>query len=57
MKPTIYIAPQGYVYDYLIPRFDENGEQLHLYADKIAISRFDDINNYTLILNPKEKQL
>lgn len=55
MKPTIYIAPQGYVYDYLISHFDEDGEQLHLYANKIAIGRFDDINNYILILDPKEK--
>ena len=56
MKSTIYTAPEGYVYDYLIPRFGKDGEELHLYANKLSVSRFDNVDNYKLILDPREKK-
>ena len=56
MKSVIYTAPEGYVYDYLEPHFDENGEALHLYANKLSVARLDDVNNYKLILDPREKK-
>lgn len=55
MKSTIYTAPSGFVYDYLNPKMGPDGEELHLYANKLSISRFDTIDNYQLILDPKEK--
>ena len=29
MKRKLLIAPKGYVYDWAVPRYDENNEQLH----------------------------
>ena len=55
MKSTIYIAPSGFVYDYLNPKMGPDGEELHLYANKLSISRFDTIDNYQLVLDPKER--
>lgn len=56
MKNIIYTAPSGFVYDYLNLKTGPNGEELHLYADKISIGRFDTIDNYQLVLDPKEKK-
>lgn len=55
MKHIIYTAPSGFVYDYLNPKTGPDGEELHLYANKLSIGRFDTIDNYQLILDPKEK--
>lgn len=55
MKSIIYTAPKGFVYDYLNSKTGPDGEELHLYANKLSISRFDTIDNYKLILDPKEK--
>lgn len=56
MKSIIYIAPQGFVYDYLNPKIDADGKEIHLYANKISISHFDTIDNYKLVQDPKEKK-
>ena len=56
MKSTIYTAPRGFVYDYLNPKIDPDGKEIHLYANKISISHFDTIDNYKLVLDPKEKK-
>lgn len=55
MKSTIYTAPSGFVYDYLNPKMGPDGEELHLYANKLSISRFDTIDNYQLVLDPEER--
>lgn len=54
MKRELVIAPKGYVYDWATPRYDENNKQLHLYAERLSISKFDNINNYKLIEEVKK---
>lgn len=49
MRNIIYTAPAGYVYDWAQPHYnDETGEQEHLNADRLSLSRFDKIENYIL---------
>ena len=47
-RMTPYIAPDGYVYDYAIPR--EDGE--HLYVKYLYLTKFDSIRNYILVEDP-----
>jgi hypothetical protein len=46
---TIYSAPEGYYFDWAIPRYDESGVELHLYVDKLSLCTFDTIDNYKLV--------
>ena len=48
MKRQVYTAPAGYVYDWVEPHYNEENEPIHLYAKKLSISRFDNIDNYKL---------
>lgn len=48
MKRQVYTAPAGYVYDWAEPHYDDMGEQVHLYAKSLSISKFDTIDNYVL---------
>lgn len=57
---TSYIAPDGFVYDFAEPRYtiiitDGNEETIedHLYAKYLYLNRFDSIDNYTLIKDPR----
>jgi hypothetical protein len=58
---TVYAAPDGKVYDWAEPHIatiiDENGETIerteHLYAKYLSVARFDDINNYILVDDPR----
>ena len=60
-RMTEYIAPDGFVYDYATPRFSTIKEpdgsttqvEEHLYAKYLYLTRFDDINNYKTIADPK----
>ena len=45
---TAYTAPDGYVYDYAVPREDGT----HLYVKYLYLTRFDNINNYILVEDP-----
>ena len=45
---TAYEAPNGYVYDYAVPR--EDGQ--HLYVKYLYLTRFDSIDNYVLVEDP-----
>ena len=56
MKSIIYIAPQGFVYDYLNPKIDADGKEIHLYANKISISHFDTIDKYRLVQEAEGKK-
>lgn len=47
-RMTSYEAPDGYVYDYAVPR--EDGE--HLYVKYLYLTRFDSIDNYVLVEDP-----
>lgn len=51
-----YDANEGYVFDWLEPRYteDESGNQIqdHLYAKTLFLSETDDIENYVEIKNP-----
>lgn len=47
-KIKSYVAPDGYVYDYAVPK--EDGR--HLYAKYLYLSRFDSIDNYVLVEDP-----
>lgn len=47
-RMTSYIAPDGYVYDYAIPR--EDGQ--HLYVKYLYLTQSDNINNYVLVEEP-----
>lgn len=60
-RMTEYVAPEGFVYDYAIPRFSMIKEldgsvtqvEEHLYAKYLYLTRFDDINNYKTVTDPK----
>ena len=45
---TAYTAPDGFVYDYAVPR--EDGE--HLYVKYLYLTKFDSIDNYVLVEDP-----
>ena len=44
-----YEAPDGYVYDWAIPKGDDN----HLYVKFLFLSKNDKIENYILVKDPK----
>ena len=56
-----FIAQDGYVYDYAVPRMakiidqegNEHEEEEHLYAKRLFLGTFDDIKNYKLVKDPK----
>lgn len=48
MKRQVYVAPVGYVYDWAEPHYNDEGEQIHLYAKQLSVGKFDTINNYKL---------
>lgn len=47
-RMTAYTAPDGFVYDYAVPR--EDGE--HLYVKYLYLTKFDSIDNYILVEDP-----
>ena len=57
----VYTAPDGKVYDWAEPHvatiIDEHGDPTehleHLYAKYLSISRFDNIDNYILVDDPR----
>ena len=53
-----YDADDGYVFDWKIPRFEENenGEMVrqHLYVKTLFIGYTDTIDNYVEVLAPQE---
>ena len=61
-RMTEYIAPDGFVYDYAVPRFSTIKEldgsvttvEEHLYAKYLYLTRFDDINNYKTIADTRQ---
>lgn len=60
---TNYVAPDGYVFDYKEPRFNFIKEldgsitttENHLYAKFLTLGKFDSIDNYIIVENPKMK--
>lgn len=58
-----YTAPDGYVYDWAVPRvaiiINENGEKEnkteHLYVKYLFLGSMDDIKDYKLVKDPKVK--
>lgn len=56
-----YIAPDGKVYDWAEPHtsyiIDEDGSTIereeHLYVKYLSITRFDSIDNYILVDDPR----
>ena len=46
-----YEAPKGYVYDWA-----ELKEREHLYVKYLFLSKFDNIENYILVKDPKGEQ-
>lgn len=64
-RMTKYEAPVGYVYDWVEPHTtlikDAEGnvvkeKQEHLYAKFLFLGKFDSIDSYTLVKDPKEKE-
>lgn len=63
-RMTAYVAPDGYVYDYLEPHIaiiiDTNGEKIeteeHLYAKYLYLGKFDDINSYKVVKDPRKQE-
>jgi hypothetical protein len=59
---TYYTAPEGKVYDYAEPHMgkiteldgSESEVQEHLYAKYLALGRFDSIDKYKLVDEPKK---
>ena len=47
-RMTAYVAPDGFVYDYAVPR--EDGK--HLYVKYLYLTKFDNIKNYILVEDP-----
>ena len=47
-RMTAYVAPDGFVYDYAVPR--EDGEPL--YVKYLYLTKFDNIKNYILVEDP-----
>ena len=60
-RMTKYEAPYGFVYDWVKPHYhtelDENGTkhevQEHLYAKYLFLSKYDTIDAYELVPDPK----
>lgn len=56
---TRYDADDGYVFDWLEPRYqeDENGNQVqeHLYVKTLFIGGHDSIDNYIEVMKPQEE--
>lgn len=56
---TRYDADDGYVFDWLEPRYqeDENGNQIqeHLYVKTLFIGGHDSIDNYIEVMKPQEE--
>lgn len=63
-RSNTYIAPTGYVYDYMEPVYDTiknldgSIEQVerHLYANRLVLSTKDDVKNYKLVEDPNKKE-
>ena len=59
-----YEAPKGYVYDYAEPKMAKiknvdgtiSEEQEHLYAKFLFLGKFDNIESYILVKDPKYKE-
>lgn len=55
-----YDADDGYVFDWLEPRYeeDENGNQVqqHLYVKTLFIGYNDTIDNYIEVIKPQEEE-
>jgi hypothetical protein len=59
-----YVAPEGYVFEYKEPRMATIKEvdgtittkQEHLNVKYLALGRFDSIDNYTIVPDPKVKK-
>lgn len=62
---TTFKAPEGQVYDWKEPHtttiIEEDGTishgEEHLYANILRVGRFDDIENYILVPNPRMKKV
>lgn len=52
-KMTAYEAPEGYVYDY--KELPEGAE--HLYAKYLYLTRYDSIDNYKLVEDPRNDSI
>lgn len=58
-----YVAPDGYVFDYREPRFNtikeldgtETKKESHLYAKYLTLGKFDSLDNYSIVQDPKFK--
>lgn len=48
-RMTRYTAPDGYVYDYADPHYDEEGNEQHLLVSRLYLTNFDSIDNYKLV--------
>lgn len=55
-RMTRYSAPPGYVYDWKEPKFNEDGTENHLYVSQLFLTKFDSIQNYKVVKNPREEQ-
>ena len=61
---TTYRAPDGYVFDYKEPQFavikELDGSMTtiphHLYANQLSLGRFDSLDRYTLVEDPRAKR-
>ena len=58
---TRYDADDGYVFDWLTPRYEEdekgNRIQQHLYAKTLLVGYTDSIDNYVEVVKPQEEKL
>ena len=58
---TRYDADDGYVFDWLTPRYeeDEKGNQIqqHLYVKTLFVGYTDSIDNYVEVVKPQEEEL
>lgn len=58
---TRYDADDGYVFDWLTPRYEEdekgNRIQQHLYAKTLFVGYTDSIDNYVEVVKPQEEEL
>ena len=49
-----YEAPEGFVYDWVEPHFDDSGAEKHLYVKFLFLGKFDTIDAYKLIKDPRK---
>lgn len=51
---TKYEAPDGFVYDWVEPHFDNDGKEQHLYVKFLFLGKFDTIEAYHLVEDPRK---